>query len=140
MKRVPVREQQAGEAVYPGPVQILTDDPLVSPLVTTVEQPVRASSLQVNGSSRADIEDGNLCDELFGPMRMFHVKMPPGTCASNCTLPMTSCAKSQLALLKITATPGRNGAERRERSAIARMKKAIGTTIKFATKEIGVTI
>src|SRR6266478_7563518 len=76
MKRVAVSEQQAGKAVYSGPVQILTDDPLVSPVVTTVEQPVRASGLQVNGSSRADIEDGNLCNELFGPMRMFDVKMP----------------------------------------------------------------
>src|SRR6266480_3949161 len=75
MKRVPVREQQAGEAVYPGPVQILTDDPLVSPLVTAIEQPVRASSLQVNGSSRADIKDCNFCDELFGPTRMLDVKM-----------------------------------------------------------------
>ena len=37
MKRVAVREQQAGKAVYPRPVQILTDDPLISPLVTTVE-------------------------------------------------------------------------------------------------------
>src|SRR6266436_1556882 len=76
MKRVAVSEQQAGKAVYPGPVQILTDDPLVSPLVTTVEQPVRASGLQVNGSSRADIQDGNLCNQLFGPMRMLDVKMP----------------------------------------------------------------
>src|SRR6267378_4283201 len=76
MKRVAVSEQQAGKAVYPSPVQILTDDPLVSPLVTTVEQPVRASGLQVNGSSCAHIEDRNLCNELLGPMRMFDVKMP----------------------------------------------------------------
>src|SRR5215813_634032 len=60
-------------------------------------------------------------------------------CASICTIPKTSFAKSQLALLKITASPVRSGVERRERSAIARMKKAIGTTIRFANKEIGVT-
>ena len=48
MKRVAVSEQQAGKAIYPGPVQILTDDPLVSPLVTTVEQPVRPSALLPN--------------------------------------------------------------------------------------------
>src|SRR5205085_8470993 len=53
---------------------------------------------------------------------------------------MTNCAKSQLALLKITPSAGRSGVESRERSATARMKNAIGTTIKFATKEIGVTM
>src|SRR4029077_18941879 len=76
MKCIAVSEQQAGKAVYPGPVQILTDDPLVSPLVPTVEQPVRASGLQVNGSSSADIQNRNSCNKLFGPMRMFDVKMP----------------------------------------------------------------
>ena len=53
---------------------------------------------------------------------------------------MTSRTKSQFALLKIIASPGSSGVERRDKSAIARMKKAIGTTIKFATKEIGVTM
>jgi hypothetical protein len=48
MKRVAVREQQAGKAVYPRPVQILTDDPLISPLVTAIEQPVRPSALLPN--------------------------------------------------------------------------------------------
>src|SRR5438094_579978 len=30
----------------------------------------------MNGSSRADIKDRNFRNELFGPMRMFDVKMP----------------------------------------------------------------
>ena len=50
MKRVAVSEQQAGKAVYPGPVQILTDDPLVCPRVTTVEQPFDPGALLPNDS------------------------------------------------------------------------------------------
>ena len=58
MKRVAVSEQQAGKAVYPGPVQILTDDPLVSPLVTTVEQPVRQAPLGLtNFTMKMDVEE-----------------------------------------------------------------------------------
>src|SRR5438105_13399718 len=43
-------------------------------------------------------------------------------------------------LLKISASVGRGGVERRERSAIARIKIEIGPRVKFAAKEIGVTI
>src|SRR5262249_61150369 len=54
-------------------------------------------------------------------------------------MPITSVASAQLALLKTTASQGNNGVARRERSAMARTKNAIGTTTRFANNEIGVT-
>src|SRR5437016_713401 len=54
-------------------------------------------------------------------------------------MPITNVASVQLALLKTTASQGSNGVERRERSAMARTKNAIGTTTRFANNEIGVT-
>src|SRR5437867_10322902 len=54
-------------------------------------------------------------------------------------MPITNVASAQLALLKTTASQGNNGVERRERSAMARTKNAIGTTTRFANNEIGVT-
>src|SRR5882762_5786221 len=53
-------------------------------------------------------------------------------------MPIASVASTQLALLKTRASHGSSGAERSERSAIARTKNAMGTTIRFANKEIGV--
>ena len=52
---------------------------------------------------------------------------------------MTSVASVQLALLKTRATHGRSGVVISDRSATARTKNAIGTTTRFASKEIGVT-
>src|SRR5262245_46926140 len=54
-------------------------------------------------------------------------------------MPMTSVASVQLALLKTIATHGRSGVVISDRSATARTKNAIGTTTRFASKEIGVT-
>src|SRR6266567_4854034 len=54
-------------------------------------------------------------------------------------MPITNVASAQLALLKTTASQGSNGVERRERSAMARTKNAMGTTTRFANNEIGVT-
>src|SRR5215471_11066250 len=54
-------------------------------------------------------------------------------------MPMTSVASVQLALLKIRASHGNSGVVISERSATARTKNAIGTTTRFASKEIGVT-
>src|SRR2546425_13179178 len=54
-------------------------------------------------------------------------------------MPITNVASAQLALLKTTASQGSNGVKRRERSAMARTKNAIGTTTRFANNEIGVT-
>src|ERR1700746_3127432 len=54
-------------------------------------------------------------------------------------MPMTSVASVQLALLKPIATHGTSGVVSSERSATARTKNAIGTTTRFASKEIGVT-
>src|SRR5439155_23701940 len=54
-------------------------------------------------------------------------------------MPITNVASAQLALLKTTASQGSNGVERRESSAMARTKNAIGTTTRFASNEIGVT-
>src|SRR4029434_6625714 len=54
-------------------------------------------------------------------------------------MPMTSVASVQLALLKMRATHGNSGVVISERSATARTKNAIGTTTRFAMKEIGVT-
>src|SRR6266540_6711581 len=54
-------------------------------------------------------------------------------------MPITSVASAQLALIKMTATHGSSGAERSERSAMARTKNAMGTTTRFASNEIGVT-
>src|SRR5206468_3232752 len=54
-------------------------------------------------------------------------------------MPMTSVASAQLALLKTTATHGSSGVAKSERSATASTKNAIGTTTRFANKEIGVT-
>src|SRR5262245_3426460 len=53
-------------------------------------------------------------------------------------MPMTSVASVQLALLKIRATHG-SGVVASDRRATARTKDAIGTTTRFASKEIGVT-
>src|ERR1700730_12100938 len=55
------------------------------------------------------------------------------------TMPITSVASAQLALLKTTVSHGSTGAERSERSAMARTKNAMGTTTRFANNEIGVT-
>src|SRR5262249_39073357 len=52
---------------------------------------------------------------------------------------MTSVARVQLALLKTRATHGRSGVVISDRSATARTKNAIGTTTRFARKEMGVT-
>src|ERR1700748_3977 len=54
-------------------------------------------------------------------------------------MPMTSVASDQFALLKIRASDGRSGVVINDRSAMARTKNAIGTTTRFASKEIGVT-
>src|SRR4029450_14092861 len=54
-------------------------------------------------------------------------------------MPMTSVASVQLALLKTRATHGSNGVVISDRRATARTKNAIGTTTRFASKEIGVT-
>src|ERR1700745_3165338 len=54
-------------------------------------------------------------------------------------MPMTSVASVQLALLKEIAPHGTSGVVSSERSATARTKNAIGTTTRFASKEIGVT-
>src|SRR5436305_15295500 len=54
-------------------------------------------------------------------------------------MPITSVASVQLALLKTRATHGRSGVVVSDRSATARTKNAIGTTTRFASKEIGVT-
>src|ERR1043166_2905272 len=54
-------------------------------------------------------------------------------------MPMTSVASIQLALLKTIATHGSSGVDKSERSATAMTKNAIGTTTRFASKEIGVT-
>src|SRR5215472_10201247 len=54
-------------------------------------------------------------------------------------MPMTSVASAQLALLKTTATHGSSGVATSESSATARTKNAIGTTTRFASKDIGVT-
>src|SRR5215813_1265083 len=54
-------------------------------------------------------------------------------------MPITSVASVQLALLKTTATHGRSGVVTNDRSATARTKNAIGTTTRFASKDIGVT-
>ena len=52
---------------------------------------------------------------------------------------MTRLARHQFALLKAIESHGNNGAERSESIAIARMKKAIGTTTRFASSEMGAT-
>ena len=78
MERISVSKQHTGKPVYPGPVQILADHALVTPLIPAVEQPIRISRLQVNSCARAEIEDCDLCGELFGPVRVFHVKMSAG--------------------------------------------------------------
>src|SRR5262245_60079633 len=54
-------------------------------------------------------------------------------------MPITSVTSVQLALLKIRATHGSSGVVISDRRAIARTKNAIGTTTRFASKEIGVT-
>src|ERR1700730_414149 len=54
-------------------------------------------------------------------------------------MPITSVASAQLALLKMRASHGSSGVERSERSAMARTKNAMGTTTRFASREIGVT-
>src|SRR6266478_7437637 len=54
-------------------------------------------------------------------------------------MPITSVASAQLALLKTRASHSSSGVERNERSAMARTKNAMGTTTRFASKEIGVT-
>src|SRR5262245_43601336 len=53
-------------------------------------------------------------------------------------MPITSVASVQLALLKTIATHGRSGVAISDKSATARTKNAIGTTTRFASKEIGV--
>ena len=78
MKRIAVREQQAGKPVYACPMQILADHALIAPLTAAVEQPIGVSCAQVNGRSRPDIQDGDLGDQLFGPMRVFDIKMSTG--------------------------------------------------------------
>src|ERR1700747_1909622 len=53
-------------------------------------------------------------------------------------MPMTSAASVQLALLKTRAIHGTSGVVISDKSAMARTKNAIGTTTRFASKEIGV--
>src|ERR1043166_431569 len=75
VKRVAVSKHQARKPVHTRPVQILADYSLVRSLIAAVEQPVRASRLQMNSRSSADIQDRNPCNAFFGPMWMVDGKM-----------------------------------------------------------------
>src|SRR2546430_10772536 len=69
MERVAVSEQQTIESVHASPVQILANHTLITSLAPAIEKPIRAPCLQVNSRARADIQDSDLCGQLFGPMR-----------------------------------------------------------------------
>ena len=54
--------------------------------------------------------------------------------------PKNNLGQKPVGIIENYGHPRQNGVARSERSAIARIKKAIGTTSKFANSEIGVTI
>src|SRR5947207_14447319 len=64
-------------------MQVLANHTLIAPVITAVEQPILLFALQVNGSSRAEIEHRDPGNQLFGPMRVSWVKMPAGNVREN---------------------------------------------------------
>src|SRR6266567_8105273 len=116
-------EQQAIEPVHARGVQVFANYPLVGSIAAAVEQPICASRPQMNSRPCAEVQHRDFRNIVLGPMRPFDVKWPPGTWANKWTIPRTSCAKNQLALLKMTAAHRSSGVTREERTAIARRKK-----------------
>ena len=71
-------EQQTIESVHASPVQILANHTLITSLAPAIEKPIRAPCPQVNSRARAEIQDCDLCGQVFGPMELFDVKVSAG--------------------------------------------------------------
>src|SRR5882724_5189415 len=75
MKRISVSKHQTIQAVYSRPMQILANHTFITLLAPTIEKPVCASRLQVSSRAGAQVQHGDLCPELFRPMRLGDIKM-----------------------------------------------------------------
>src|SRR5437762_10216851 len=71
----------------------------------------------MNGSSRADIKDRNFRNELFGPMRMFDVKMPTRNIREELHDSDDNLCQKPVAIIENHRKPGekRRGKKRKKR-------------------------
>ena len=139
MKRIAMAEEQSMDAIHARRMQIWAKHAFVISFAAAIEQPIRAPRPHAR-PRRRQYRAPQFWFALFpasADARRNNVL--PESCANQCTSARTSRASDQFALLKTIDSHGSNGAVKIDNSAIAKMKKAIGTTRRFANNEIGVT-